>query len=123
MEEVTGSQIFGDEQPNIVEITLKEFDENVELKKALDRLLDTPEYKLVLGKVYITDEAKRLGDWIKNPVGNHTARSNRDVIVESLASIGNFEKFINDLKARLHGIDDPAQRVQLVEELNSLEEV
>ena len=121
MEEVTSAQIFG-EEPNIVEVTLAEFDRQVEVKKALDKLLNSPEYKLIIDTVYCTEEADRLKDWIINPVGNKSGYESRDKIVEALAGIGHFQYFMSNLVAVSDGIDDPAQRTELLKQLEAYEE-
>lgn len=121
MEEVTGSQIFGSEEPNVVEVSLAEFDALVETKKSLDRLLANEDYQKIVVNGYMGDEANRLADWIRNPKGNHEGYRNREQIVEGLAAIGRFERFISDMKARLSGIDNPEERAALVAELNELE--
>lgn len=121
MEEVTGSQIFGSEEPNVVEVSLAEFDALVDRKKSLDRLIANEDFQAIIMDEYVVQEAKRLADWIRNPKGNRQGYADRDKLVEGLASIGRFERFISDMATRLDGIDNPEQRKALIAELNGME--
>jgi len=121
VEEVTGAQIFGSEEPNVVEVSLAEFDALVEKKKKLDRLIANEDFQAIVVEEYTIEEAKRLADWIRNPRGNHQGYKDRDQLVEGLAAIGRFERFINDMRVKLDGIDNPEHRAALVAELNGME--
>lgn len=115
MEEVNSSQIFEDEQSNVIEVTLKEFDEMVALKKSLDRLNSNPDFISVIREGYLEADAIRLLGFLKGR--NVQALKDRDVIVEKIAAKGILEYYLKELNANLTGIDNPEQRLELERQL------
>ena len=111
MQEVNSSQILPDEQPQI-EVTLQQFDELVLDKKALDRLIENPDFNRIIVGKYFDSEFSRLADLLKS---NHKAIiKDRDIVVEKICSIGHMENFIKNLLLTLNGLDNPEQRIELV---------
>jgi len=117
MEEVNQSQIFTEEQPErTIEVTLEEFDAIVVKKKALDRLLNNPDYQLIVEDDYLHEDFLRLSGFLKS--GNIQAFKDRDLIVEKIAAKGYFEKHMREMYTSLSGIDNPEQRLELIREMN-----
>ena len=111
MQEVNSSQILPDEQPQI-EVTLQQFDELVLDKKALDRLIENPDFNRIMVGKYFDAEYHRLADLLKS---NHNAIvKDRDIVVEKICSIGHAENFMASLIVSLNGLDNPEQRIELV---------
>ncbi|RLA66158.1 MAG: hypothetical protein DRQ78_04600 [Epsilonproteobacteria bacterium] len=115
MQEVS-PQILADEQPQMIEVTLSEFDELVLDKKALDRLIENPDFnRIIIGK-YFALESDRLVGLIKST--NTAAIRDRATIVEKLAGIGYMEAFLRQLGTSLTGIDNPEQRLELLRQID-----
>lgn len=119
MQEVDSTQIFQDEKPQVIEVTLEEFDELVLDKKALDEMLESYSFNRIFSK-YTHDEFERLSGLLKS--SNPKVIQDRDIIVEKIASIGHLEKFISVLVTNLQGIDNPEQRLHLLAEIEKYRE-
>lgn len=117
LQEVDSTQILSDEQPQVMEVTLQEFDELVLDKKALDRLIENPDFnRIIVGKYFVL-EFERLAGLIKST--NRQAIKDRDVIVEKIAGIGHMESFIKQIQTNLTGIDNPEQRIELLRQVEA----
>jgi len=114
MQEVS-PQILADEQPELIEVTLEEFDELVLDKQALDRLLENPDFNRIIVDKYFVLEFERLSGLIKS--SNIAAVKDRSIIVEKIVAIGHMEHFLRDLGTRLTGIDNPEQRIELLRQI------
>ena len=80
------------EQPgSTVEVTLKEFDELVEFKKAMDRLLDNPDWKLVVEQKYLQEDGQRLYDLLLSD--NISLTRDRAPVLEQIVSKGWFKNW------------------------------
>jgi len=116
LQEVDSSQIFTDDQPdNRMEVSLQEFDELVEDKRALDRLYESPDFHRVILNKYITEEASRLNGFLMSR--NVQAVKDRDLIVSKIVAKGFLSHFLKDMTDTLQGIENPAQRVELIKQL------
>ena len=117
LREVNGDQVLAEEQPTTIEVTLKEFDELVVFKKALDALLVSPEYQAVIGKGYLKEDRDRLVGLLCSR--NQAAIRDKDVIVNKIQAKGYLEQWIESSLQGLDGIDNPRQREELVSQLES----
>ncbi len=116
LQEVDSTQILGNEQPQMIEVTLQEFDELVLDKQAMDRLVKDPDFnRIIVGKYFVL-ESDRLSGLIKST--NTAAIRERPVIVEKLAGIGYLEAFLKQLRTSLTGIDNPEQRLELLRQID-----
>lgn len=122
MEEVNSSQILHPEQPDIVEVTLAEFDEMVRQKKLLDELIESEAFQEIIMKGYIADDTERLAGLLKNETQNVKVKQDRDIIVEKIYAKGYLENWLQAMVNRTAGIDNPEQRTQLVKELEQMRE-
>jgi len=120
LEEVNSSQIFTDEQPRTLEVTLAEFDELVEDKRALDRLLENEDFKRIILDKYIEEDGARLGELLMSR--NQQVVKDRDIIVNKIVGKGYLKDFLKDMVNVLNGIDNPEQRVELIRQYRELEE-
>jgi len=115
MQEVS-PQILANEQPEMIEVTLKEFDELVLDKKALDRLIENPDFnRIIVGKYFVL-EFERLAGLLKS--SNKSVQKDKDIIVEKIAGIGHIESFMKQLGNSLTGLDNPEQRVELLRQID-----
>lgn len=120
MEEVSSTQIFGNEQPNnIVEVSLKEFDDMVLKKHALDRLISNPDFQAIINDDYLDKDAVRLNGFLMSR--NIQAIKDRDIILEKIVAKGILKHWLSELGASLEGIDNPEQREELVRQLREME--
>lgn len=120
MEEVSSTQIFGNEQPNnMVEVTLKEFDDMVLKKQALDRLISNPDFQTIIKDDYLDKDAVRLNGFLMSR--NIQAIKDRDIILEKIVAKGILKHWLSELGAALDGIDNPEQREELVRQLREME--
>lgn len=115
MQEVDSTQILNDEQPQVIEVTLEQFDELVLDKKRLDALLEMKEFQSIIMEKYCTHEFERLSGLLKSP--NVQARRDRDIIVEKIAAIGHLETWLKQMEVNLQGIDNPEQRLELLRQI------
>ncbi len=115
LQEVDSTQILGNEEPEMIEVTLNEFDELVLDKKALDRLIENPDFNRIIVDKYLALESDRLSGLIKST--NTAAIRERPIVVEKLAGIGYFEAFLKQLGIGLIGIDNPEQRIELLRQI------
>ena len=120
LEEVDSTQIFADEQPNdAMEVTLQEFDDLVRDKKLLDELLASEAFNnIVVGKYFVL-EHERLSGLLKS--SNAAVVKDRDIIVAKIVAIGYMEQFITSLATNLKGIDNPEQRIELLNQIAEYE--
>lgn len=115
LEEVQSDQALAQEQPIEIEVTLAEFDERVELKKSFDRLLENPDYQLVIGKFFLVDDRDRLVGLLCSR--NVAAIKEKDIIVNKIQAKGYLEQWIESTCQSLYGIDDPRNREALLQAL------
>ncbi len=122
LEEVNGSQIFTDEQPQemTLELTLAEFDEMVDKKRALDRLFENEDFKLIILDTYIKEDGARLGELLMSR--NQSVVKDRDIIVSKIIGKGYLKDFLKDMSNVLNGIDNPEQRLELIKQFKEMEE-
>ncbi|RLG28382.1 hypothetical protein DRO03_09985 [Methanosarcinales archaeon] len=100
----------------MIEVTLKEFDELVLDKQALDRLIENPDFnRIVVGKYFVL-EFERLCGLLKST--NKAVQKDRDIVVEKVAGIGYIEGFLKQLGTSLTGIDNPEQRLELLRQID-----
>ena len=120
MLEEVNSQILTDEKPEqIMEVTLREFDELVEDKKALDRMLANPDFNRIVVNKYFMLEFERLSGLLKS--NNSAVVKDREVIVAKIVAIGYMEQFIQSLATNLTGLDNPEQRIELLSQIAAYE--
>lgn len=117
LEEVNKSQIFEPEQPDIIEVSLREFDEMVRQKKLLDELINFPAFQEIIMGGYIDEDHIRLAGLLKNETQNVKVREDRAIIVEKMYAKGYLENWLTAMVNRTRGIDNPAQRLALIAEL------
>ncbi len=116
LQEVDSTQILGNEQPEMIEVTLREFDELVLDKRALDRLIENPDFnRIIVGKYFVL-EFERLAGLLKS--SNRAVIKDKDIIVEKIAGIGHIEGFMKQLGTSLTGIDNPEQRLELLRQID-----
>lgn len=115
LEEVQSDQALAQEQPIEIEVTLAEFDERVELKKSIDRLLENPDYQKVIGKFFLVDDRDRLVGLLCSR--NVAAIKEKDIIVNKIQAKGYLEQWIESTCQALNGIDDPRNREALLQAL------
>jgi len=116
LQEVNSDQIFSDEQPQMIEVTLKEFDELVLDKQAMDRLIENPDFnRIIVGKYFVL-EFERLCGLLKST--NRAVQKDRDTVVEKVSGIGYMEAFLKQLGTSLTGIDNPEQRLELLRQID-----
>ncbi len=119
LQEVDSSQIFADEEPTVMEVTLREFDALVEDKKHLDELLANPAFINIVQNKYFMLEFDRLSGLLKS--SNKSVVADRDIIVAKIVAIGYFEQFMRNLGTVLTGIDNPEQRIELLKQIDEYE--
>ena len=121
LEEVSGKQIFGNEQPTELEVSLAEFDKAVEQRKALMRLLDNEDFKAIVVEGYLEDDYHRLSDLLKNTSVNKRVVEDRQIIVDKIVAKGYLDNWLESLVKTTAGIDNPETRVELVKQLEAME--
>lgn len=122
LEEVNSSQILEDEQPNVMEVTLADFDRMVKQKHDLDKLLAMPEFQSIIVEGYLEEDFTRLSELLKNVKVNSKLVEDRAIIVDKIVAKGYLENFIKMLVINTEGIDNPEVRAALVKELEAGEE-
>lgn len=120
LEEVQSDQVLDNEQPQAIEVTLEEFDKLVEFKKALDKLTSSDEYKLVIEQSFIKEDSERLLGLLMS--NNRQVIKDRDIINQKIYGKGYFKQWITEQSVSLEGIDNPANRAELVKQLAELEQ-
>lgn len=120
LQEVNSDQVLDNEQPQGIEVTLKEFDEMVEYKEALDRLLSNPDFKLIIENDYLKDDAERLLGLLMS--NNRQVIQDRDIINQKIYGKGYLKQWLASQAQALDGIDNPEQRAELVRQLAELEQ-
>lgn len=121
MQEVNSDQVLAPEQPIEIEVSLSEFDELVEDKKAIDRLVNSDDYKRIIGKLFLENDKMRLVGLLG--VQNQAAVRDEATIVAKIKAKAYLEQFMVDTATALYGIDNPEQRIELVKQLETLSPV
>lgn len=116
MQEVTQSQILGEQPERIIEVSsIEEFDAMVSKKKSLDRLLENEDFKAIILGEYLTEDFIRLSEFLMS--ANRQAYKDRDMIVEKIAGKGHLKTFLSEMRQGLTGIDNPEERLRLLKDL------
>jgi hypothetical protein len=118
MQEVDASEVL--EQPKTLMISsLAEFDSMVEDRLALTRLWNNPDFQRIIVKRYLNDDFTRLSELLKSR--NRKVVQDRDLILAKIVSKGHLEHWLEDMDTTLFGIEDPAQRLELIRQLEEAE--
>ena len=120
MQEVNADQVLAPEQPVEIEVSLSEFDELVEDKKALDRLVASADYKRIIGRMFLTDDKMRLVGLLGSQ--NIAAVRDEATIVAKIKAKAYLEQFLTDTATALIGIDNPEQRIEMLRQISELQE-
>ncbi len=118
MQEVNADQVLAPEQPMEIEVSLSEFDELVEDKKALDRLVNGDDYKRIIGKLFLENDKMRLVGLLGSQ--NIAAVRDEATIVAKIKAKAYLEQFMEATATALIGIDNPEQRIELVKQLDAI---
>ena len=118
--EVENNQSLIQEEMSVMEVTIAEFDHEVRVKKAIDELMKSEAFKLVILDEYVKEERKSLTDFLCN--GSEVAENDHDIIVAKIKATGYFKGWLDIRIRHYDGIDDPAQREALVRQLHEDEE-
>jgi len=121
LKEISGKEIFGEEQPSEIEVSLAEFDKAVEQRKALVRLVENKDFISIIVDGYLEEDYHRLSDLLKNTSVNSRVVADRQIIVDKIVAKGYLDNWIEGLLKTTSGIDNPETRVELVNQLAEIE--
>ena len=117
MQEKSASQVFTDEQPTL-EVTLAEFDAMVLKKQRFDRLMENEDFVALIKEDYLEEDFNRNVGLLK-VYKNKNVVAARPKIIERIFAKTHLEEWLEQIRVTLDGIDNPEQRIELVNQLEA----